>query len=72
MDCVIYGHSHIPSIEEESGTIYFNPGSATDRRWHEHFGLGVIQVELNRFTPELILFDDPRHLVNIRPNKRSP
>ncbi len=68
-DCVIYGHSHIPLIEEESGTIFFNPGSATDRRWHEHFGLGVIHVDSGRITPELILFDEPRHLVNIRPSR---
>src|ERR1700747_1941807 len=25
---VVYGHSHIPKIEEKNGVLYFNPGSA--------------------------------------------
>ncbi|MGI8643183.1 MAG: metallophosphoesterase family protein [Thermomicrobiales bacterium] len=66
-DCVIYGHSHIPLIEDEGGTILFNPGSATDRRWQEHFGIGLIHITQSKIDPELVLYDDPRHLVNIRP-----
>ncbi|HWB31873.1 MAG TPA: metallophosphoesterase family protein [Acidobacteriaceae bacterium] len=30
---VIYGHSHKPSYEERSGTLYLNPGSAGPRRF---------------------------------------
>ena len=66
-DCVIYGHSHIPLIEEEEGTILFNPGSATDRRWQEHFGIGLIRVTDEKIEPELVLYGDPRHLANVRP-----
>lgn len=66
-DCVIYGHSHIPIIEDEDGTILFNPGSATDRRWQEHFGIGLIHVTVSKIDPELVLYDDPRHLANVRP-----
>jgi len=69
VDCVLFGHSHKPLLERVADTILFNPGSATDRRWHEHFGLGVIHVDSGRITPELILFDEPRHLVNIRPGR---
>ncbi|MGH2560783.1 MAG: metallophosphoesterase family protein [Thermomicrobiales bacterium] len=67
VDCVVYGHSHIPKFEEESGTILFNPGSATDRRWQEHFGVGLIHVSADGIKPELVLFKDPRHLVNVKP-----
>lgn len=66
-DCVVYGHSHIPLIEDVDGTILFNPGSATDRRWQEYFGVGLIRVSKEKIEPELVLFDDPRHLKNVRP-----
>ncbi len=29
---VVYGHSHIPYVEDASGLLLLNPGSATDRR----------------------------------------
>ena len=65
-ECVIYGHSHIPKIEVVDGTILFNPGSPTDRRWQPHFGVGLIRVTADRIDPELVLFDDPRHLANVK------
>jgi uncharacterized protein len=67
VDCAVYGHSHIPLIESERGTILFNPGSATDRRWGPHFGLGLVHVTDEKIDPELVLFTDPRHLANVRP-----
>jgi putative phosphoesterase len=70
VDCVVYGHSHRPLIEREAATILFNPGSATDRRWGEHFGVGLIYVTQDTIDPELVLFQDPRHLRNVRPERR--
>ena len=67
MDLVIYGHSHIPMIEEIDGVVYFNPGSPTDRRWSRHFGIGIISVDEQGIRPELILFDSPAHLASIAP-----
>ena len=67
VDCAIYGHSHIPLIESEAGTILFNPGSATERRWQPHFGVGLIHVSEEQVEPELVLYADPRHLANVRP-----
>jgi len=64
-DCVVYGHSHIPKMEIEAGTLLFNPGSPTDRRWQPHFGVGLIEVTPDRVAPDLILFDDPRDLANV-------
>lgn len=67
-DLVVYGHSHIPMIEkDEAGTIYVNPGSPTDRRWHPRFGIGVIRIDDERIDPELILFDNPRELDGVQP-----
>jgi predicted phosphodiesterase len=65
--CVVYGHSHVPLIELEGETILFNPGSATDRRWQEHFGVGLLHVTDEKVDPELVLYDDPRQLWNVRP-----
>ncbi len=67
-DCVIYGHSHIPIIEKAEGTIFFNPGSAEQRRWHPHFGIGLIAVSADRIDPELILWERPEDLRRINPD----
>jgi putative phosphoesterase len=67
-DLVVYGHSHIPLIELEQGSILFNPGSATDRRWQEHFGVGLIAITDEKIAPELVLYNDPRDLKNVRPD----
>jgi uncharacterized protein len=61
-DCVVYGHSHIPRMEEIDGTVLFNPGSATDRRWGPHFGIGLISVTEEHCRPDLILFSEPGQL----------
>jgi len=65
VDCALFGHSHIPYVDQKRETVLFNPGSATDRRWHEHFGIGIITVEEDRIDPELILYTDPAHLEHI-------
>lgn len=67
-DLVVYGHSHIPMIEQEQGSILFNPGSATDRRWQEHFGIGLITMTDEKISPELVLYNDPRDLKNVKPD----
>ena len=67
LDLVVYGHSHRPLIEREGETILFNPGSAVERRWHPHFGVGLIEVSEQEVAPELVLFDDARHLDNVHP-----
>jgi putative phosphoesterase len=66
VDCALFGHSHKPLIETVDDTVFFNPGSATERRWSEHFGIGLITVTGEKFTPDLILFGNPAHLANIK------
>lgn len=65
VDCILFGHSHKPLIEEFDGAILFNPGSPIDRRWSEHFGIGLLHVTSSEIRPDLILFTDPDHLDNI-------
>lgn len=66
VDCALFGHSHRPLIETAKETVLFNPGSATERRWSEHFGVGLIKVTPEKFTPDLILYGNPAHLANIQ------
>lgn len=65
VDCVLFGHSHKPLIEKIDDTILFNPGSATERRWHPHFGVGLIHVTSGAITPDLVVFTRPDHLDNV-------
>jgi hypothetical protein len=67
IDLIVFGHSHRPSIEREGETLLFNPGSPTERRWNPHFGIGLIAVSDDAVDPELVLFDDPNHLENVKP-----
>lgn len=64
-DLALFGHSHIPYLDRANDTILFNPGSATDRRWHPHFGIGVIDFTEERIRPDLIVYSDPAHLRSI-------
>jgi putative phosphoesterase len=64
-DLALFGHSHIPYLDRVNDTILFNPGPATDRRWHPHFGIGVIGFTEERIEPELIVYSDPAHLEGI-------
>lgn len=66
VDCIQFGHSHMPLIEHHQGSILFNPGSPTDKRWGPHFGVGLIGVDENGIHPDLVLFSDPNHLDNIK------
>jgi putative phosphoesterase len=65
VDLIVFGHSHKPLIEREGRTILFNPGSPTERRWNPHFGVGLVRVTDASIEPELVLFDDLRHLANV-------
>lgn len=65
VDVAFFGHSHLPFMGEVGNTVLFNPGSATDRRWHEHFGLGIVRVTAAGIDPELVLYANPAHLGQI-------
>jgi putative phosphoesterase len=41
---VVFGHSHIPLIEDTDGLLLLNPGSATDRRGQPHCTVAILTV----------------------------
>lgn len=44
-DIGIFGHSHQPLREWRGGTLLFNPGSPTQRRWAPRHSFGIIQID---------------------------
>jgi|LSQX01.2.fsa_nt_gb putative phosphoesterase len=57
VDCVVYGHSHIPHCEFLDGILYFNPGSPTDKRLNKYYTYGLIKISEGEFYPEMIYFN---------------
>ena len=51
---VIYGHSHVPKIEEKNGVLYFNPGSAVPRRFKLPVSIGKLMVDAGKVHAEII------------------
>jgi uncharacterized protein len=47
-DAVVFGHSHIPLLEDDDGFQIFNPGSPTDRRRQPQRTMGLARVEAGR------------------------
>jgi putative phosphoesterase len=43
-DIVIFGHSHIPFLEQDGGRLLFNPGSPTDKRWQPRYSYGLLTL----------------------------
>jgi uncharacterized protein len=51
---VVYGHSHRPKIEEKSGVLYFNPGSAGPRRFRLPVSVGKLVIKGGKVRGEII------------------
>lgn len=57
LDCLIYGHSHIPVLKEQDGMLIFNPGSPTDKRRQPYFSYGILVIE-ETIRAEHIFFEE--------------
>jgi putative phosphoesterase len=56
-DAVVFGHSHLPILEERGGFAIFNPGSPTDRRRAPRHTMGVCTAQAGGATFELVVLD---------------
>nr|WP_249435637.1 metallophosphoesterase family protein [Paenibacillus sp. Marseille-Q4541] len=45
VDCIIFGHSHIPLLKQDGKCLLFNPGSPTDKRRQPQYSHGVITID---------------------------
>lgn len=55
LDCVVFGHSHIPYCKYHDDILYFNPGSPTDKRRNKYYSIGLIEFG-ETITPHFIYF----------------
>ncbi len=44
LDCIIFGHSHIPFNQKINDTLYFNPGSPTAKKRQKYPSVGIIML----------------------------
>ncbi|MCX8130758.1 MAG: YfcE family phosphodiesterase [Clostridia bacterium] len=56
LDCIVFGHSHIPMNEVIEGVLYFNPGSPTDKRRQKFFSYGMLSVSRGSVSGKIIYF----------------
>jgi len=40
----VYGHTHRAANEVRDGILFFNPGSATDKRFASRNTIGILEV----------------------------
>jgi putative phosphoesterase len=51
---VVFGHSHLPSIEMRDGVMYLNPGSAGPRRFRLPVTVALLRIEAGRPSAEIV------------------
>src|SRR5690554_4623193 len=56
IDCIIFGHSHIPLLRSEGGVLLVNPGSPTDKRRQPQYSYAIIKIE-EQLEAKHIFFD---------------
>ncbi|MBB6454767.1 hypothetical protein HNQ94_003256 [Salirhabdus euzebyi] len=45
VDCILFGHSHMPLLKFNNKTLLFNPGSAKDKRKMPYYSFGILHIE---------------------------
>lgn len=54
LDCLVYGHSHVPACRREGSLLLFNPGSAVDRRDMPYTSVGILEIDGKRVNGQII------------------
>lgn len=62
VDCIIFGHSHIPFCQYFGDILLFNPGSPTDKRKNMYYSFGIIDID-EAISPHLIYFSADGNIV---------
>ena len=51
---IVFGHSHIPFLEDEDGLLLLNPGSPTDKRRQPRHTFALLDVEGGEVRAEIL------------------
>ncbi|RWR12589.1 metallophosphoesterase [Siminovitchia fortis] len=54
-DIIIFGHSHIPTIQYYYKVMLMNPGSPTDKRRMPYYSYGILHID-EAFRAEIVMF----------------
>lgn len=57
VDCIVYGHSHVPALKEVNGVVVFNPGSPTDKRRLPRYSFGLLEVEAGTLKARHVFYE---------------
>ena len=57
---IVFGHSHVPFLEDEDGLLILNPGSPTDRRWQPRHTFALLWVEEGSVRAEILTLPQTR------------
>jgi uncharacterized protein len=52
---IVFGHSHIPFLEDEDGLLLLNPGSPTDKRRQPEHTFALLRVERGEVRAEILV-----------------
>lgn len=44
IDCLVYGHTHLPVNHVVEGILFFNPGSLTEKQYTRVNSLGLLEI----------------------------
>ena len=58
MDIIIFGHSHVPMNQVIGETLFFNPGSATDKAFAPYRSFGIIDIIGGEIRAQIVRLDD--------------
>jgi putative phosphoesterase len=53
-NAVIFGHFHRPSVSEEDGVLYLNPGSAAQPRRNYPASIALLRIRGNSIKPQIV------------------
>ncbi|MEW5757920.1 MAG: metallophosphoesterase family protein [Candidatus Omnitrophota bacterium] len=53
-NAIIFGHSHQPMNEIIDGTLFFNPGSPTDKIFSPYNSYGILEIKGKKITGKII------------------
>jgi uncharacterized protein len=57
---IVFGHSHIPFLEDEDGLLLLNPGSPTDRRRQPRHTFALLRAEEGSVRAEILVLPKTR------------
>ncbi|MDF3001310.1 MAG: phosphodiesterase, family [Bacillota bacterium] len=66
VDCILFGHSHIPLCEFREQILMFNPGSPTDKRRNSFYSFGILELDTQIRAMHCFFNRSPKGLLTVK------